>query len=329
MSFPSLHVWLRLLLPGIALPGFPPAAHGLQTSASLRVDNDFFNFWDPLAKRPDEEYTQGTNLALRWSGTGVVLPRLLRGLAPCANAPPTEGLCGRLSVSLGQDMYTPSIDSPQLLPGQRPYAGWLYLEGTERAEGARRLDVVRVTIGVTGPPSLAESTQDLWHRWFNFRQPLGWAEQLPFEVDLTLGYEGARTMVRLPSADSPHLILAPVWGLNAGTLLTDLELGLRATVGWHPPVPWVTTLRRPRSVLGLYLLAGVRGDVVARNLFLDGTTFRASPRVARNVLVGQVEGGIGLSVGRVRLEWTVIHRGREYATQPRPHTYARLALGWN
>jgi hypothetical protein len=32
---------------------------------------------------------------------------------------------------------------------------------------------------------------------------------------------------------------------------------------------------------------------------------------------------------RVRLEWAVIPRGREYSTQPARHTYARIQLGWD
>jgi hypothetical protein len=310
----------------VLLP-LPRPCRALQTSARLRLDNDFFNVWQPLSRRPDEEYTQGTQVALRWSGTGLVLQRVMRGLSACRNQPLGEVVCGRLSLSLGQDMYTPAIDSPQLLPGQRPYAGWLYLEGAERAESNRRLDLVRVTIGVTGPPSLAETIQEFWHNWFGYRKPLGWDGQLPFEADVGVSYEGARALGRPGSPDS-HLIIAPTWVLNAGTVLSDLELGVRATAGLRPPVPWGTTLRHPPSGPGFYLVAALRGDVVARNLFLDGTTFRASPQVVRKWLVGQLEVGVGASIGRARLEWTAIHRGREYATQPRPHTYSRLSLGW-
>ncbi len=219
---------------GLASLFLPQSAHALQTSASLHVDNDFFDLWQPLAERPDEEYTQGVQLALRWSGTGVILPHLVHGLATCPNELSSEELCGRLSLAFGQDMYTPSIDSPQLIPGQRPYAGWLYLEATERGEGRRRLDLFRLTIGVTGPPSLAEGTQKLWHGWFGYREPLGWGGQLPFEADFGLAYQGARALV--PSTGpAPILRLAPVW----------------------------TVKRRYPARLGpgLYVLAALRGDV--------------------------------------------------------------------
>jgi hypothetical protein len=75
-------------------------------------------------------------------------------------------------------------------------------------------------------------------------------------------------------------------------------------------------------------VAAVRGDALAHNLFLDGTTFRTSPKVDSKWLVGQLEAGLGASLGRVRLEWTVFHRGPEYRTQTRPHTYSRVSIGW-
>ena len=318
---------LHPLVAWLALLPLSRPCQALQTSARLRLDNDFFNFWQPLSKRPDDEYTQGAQLALRWSGTGLVLPQMMHGLTACPDRPMGPAVCGRMSLGFGQDMYTPVIDSPWLLPGQRPYAGWLYLEGTERAESDRRLDLIRVTIGVTGPPSLAQATQEFWHSWFGYREPLGWDGQLPFEADFGVSYEGARALGR-PGSTDPHLIIAPMWVLNAGTVLSDLELGVRATAGWHPATPWGTTLRRRPSGPGFYVVAALRGDVVARNLFLDGTTFRASPHVERKWLVGQLEAGVGATIGRARLEWTAIHRGPEYTTQPRPHTYSRLSLGW-
>ncbi len=65
---------------------------------------------------------------------------------------------------------------------------------------------------------------------------------------------------------------------------------------------------------------------VARNLFLDGDTFRPSASVAKEPFVGQISGLVGLAVGRVRLEWTAIHLTREYPSQPITHAYSRLLV---
>lgn len=321
--------WRFCLIGVLALAGESQPVLALQTTATLRLNNDFFNFWQAPSRRPDKEYTQGAELTLRWPSSTRLL-HWMRAPAPrCEPRTPAEVLCSHVMVSLGQDMYTPSVDSPQLLPGQRPYAGWLYLALTEQAENARRMDALRFTVGVTGPPSLAEAFQRAWHDTFGYRKPLGWSGQLPFEPAVALSYSGGR-LLSAPGSTHPGLAIAPTWSVTAGTLLTGMEVGVRATFGSHSPPPWTPTARRNvGSGTGVYLLAAAQGELVAHNLFLDGTLFRSSPSVDRRWLVGQVEGGIGLTLGRVRLEWAVVHRAREYRTQPAPHTYARIQLGWD
>jgi hypothetical protein len=192
------------------------------------------------------------------------------------------------------------------------------------------MDGFRATIGVTGPPSLAETLQTGWHNLFGYRKPLGWAEQMPFEPAFAVSYLGARTVTASSAASGVALTPAAVWALTAGTLRTSGMLGLRAAFGAHAPPPWESTAHRELGAgTAVYLIAGVQGEVVARDMFLDGTLFRESPSVSRRWIVGQVEGGVGLTLGRVRLEWAVIHRAREYSTQPAPHTFARILMGWD
>ena len=144
--------WHRmLLLPSLGLALLAQGARA-QASASLRLDNDYFNFWQAPYQRPDVEYTQGADLSVRWPATTAWLRHLTPVPTPCADSVPPEVPCGLRIVSLGQDMYTPSIDSPRLLPGQRPYAGWLYLSFAERVESRSRVRGVALTPWDYRPP---------------------------------------------------------------------------------------------------------------------------------------------------------------------------------
>lgn len=314
------------MLLGLALP-LPDWSLQAQTTAAFKLDNDFFDFWQAPSKRPDREYTQGAEVSVRWpAATGW--PLHLTPGPKCTLATPLETPCAHWVLSLGQDIYTPSVDSPSLIPGQRPYAGWLYLALSKQVESARRFDVIRLETGVTGPPSLAKAVQIQWHQMFGYHKPLGWDGQLPFEPAFALSYTGARALTG-PSLSSRSPIVAPVWDVTFGTLRSAATLGLRGTIGSNAPPPWPATLRRRQSDgRGVYLVAGLQGELVARDLFLDGTLFRASPAVDRRLLVGQLDAGIGLTLGRVRLEWSLVHRTREYHTQPDPHTYARIQFSW-
>lgn len=294
---------------------------------SIRVDNDYFNFWQAVRDRPDEEYTQGAELSATWSGRPPLLASLFRGLDPCAVGTPPDQRCTRVRLAIGQDMYTPSSDSPQLLPGQRPYAGWLYASFSESSESRGELDEISATIGVTGPPSLAEAGQKLWHGWFNLRKPLGWAGQLPFEGDISASWMRARELISPASTVARSLHLAPYGRATIGTLATDLTVGGSLTLGVNPRPAWQPTIRRPPGhQVGLYVAADAQSKLVLRNLFLDGTTFRPSSSVSRTPVVGQLSGAVGLSIGRIRAEWTVLHVSREYTTELAGHTYSQLEL---
>ena len=64
-----------------------------------------------------------------------------------------------------------------------------------------------------------------------------------------------------------------------------------------------------------YLFAGVDGRAVARNIFLDGNTFRDSHSVDKEIFVGDIQMGIVLTKGDVRLGYTHVFRSREFKTQ--------------
>lgn len=117
----------RFLLAALALLAASPA--GAQPrSFTLASDNDSYDFWIPIATRSDEEYTNGLELRVELGGAPL-WGRLLR--APCATA---DSTCLSTELRVGQKIFTPRLDSPVPGPGERPYAGWLYLSAAASAE---------------------------------------------------------------------------------------------------------------------------------------------------------------------------------------------------
>jgi hypothetical protein len=155
------------------LPSVTTDAQGLSRATRLTEDNDYFNFWLPPRVRSDDNYTQGARLT--WDFASV--PRFAHKLL-CRS----EAACGA-TVEVGQEIYTPTVDSEWPIIGERPYAGWLYGRGEVRAGKPRTMRSVDIIVGLTGPPSLAEAVQNGFHHLIpGFRQPLGWANQLPTEI---------------------------------------------------------------------------------------------------------------------------------------------------
>ncbi len=82
----------------------------------------------------------------------------------------------------------------------------------------------------------------------------------------------------------------------------------------------------PRHEFGWYLFAGVDGRGVARNVFLDGNTFKNSRSVDKEPLVGDLQWSVALVWREVRVSYTHVVRTREFRTQPKHDEFGALTI---
>jgi lipid A 3-O-deacylase len=206
-------------------------------------------------------------------------------------------------VTVGQQMYTPRRDSVQPVPGERPYAGWLFVRGTATVPAAGWDREAEVELGVTGPPAAGEPVQKAVHALFGFKPPRGWDHQLPVEV------AGAVRLRLIRPMRPSYGELRPYAEVGLGTLWSGGAAGVR--------------FRRPGRTS---LEAGLRGEWVARNLFVDGSTWGASVRAERRPWVATAVGGIEHRLGRWSVSYRATVRTPEYRAQPRPHAHGSLGV---
>lgn len=273
-----------------------PCAARAQTE--IVIDNDLFGVRGADAAPPDYEYTHGT--AVSWDGDR-----------------------GRWEA--GQRIYTPRHDAAEPLPGERPYAGWLYGAWERRTVSLRTRSTLRIEAGVTGPPSLAEPVQNGLHRLAGYRPQQGWAHQLGFEPGVVVAYGREHRVLDAGSPGGTRLEVLPSWGVRAGTVRTGADAGLRARLGWGAGDAW-TGSGAARGLSG-WVEAGARQEAVLRDLFLDGNTFGGRDTgVERRTWVAQGEAAFGIRYRRAELEYRFVLRGRAYDTQDEPHPYGSIRL---
>lgn len=324
---PALRAILPLAACVLALAPMPARAQALR-ELSLVLDNDAYNFWIPFSTRPDQEYTNGIDVAAEISGAPG-WRRLLGPAAPaCTGAEDAAAPCLSATLRGGQKIFTPRRDGSEPQPGERPYAGWLYVSSTGHVQTASARRSLGLEVGMTGPPSLAESTHRAWHRALGFWEPRGWAKQVKFEPGVVLRYDEARLLADVAPGGVRVLTLVPEAGAAMGNVLTGAHAGVRARAGWAVPHPWSAAADRGAGRVSAYLLGGARGRVVAHSIFLGGNILRGDgpAGVRHEWLVGEAEAGAGLRYGALTLEYRVLTRGREYATEPGGHTYSTFDL---
>lgn len=298
-----------------------PAAH--PHTVTLRIDNDAFDFWMQPYNRPDEEYTSGVHITYDGGDAPWWSRRLFRGDAACTTMSP-ECRTGRLE--LGQDIYTPYVNADKLraADGSRPNAGWLYLAQSALRLRENHSDELALTLGVTGPPSLAQVTQTLAHSAApSFNRPTDWSRQIRFEPGIIARYE-RRERVLAASAGPFGIDFVPRAAVAVGNITTAAELGLRTRMGWRLSHPWL-----PRAgAAELAIVGGVSGRAIARDSFLDGSASgTGSSDVGHEPFVGAGELGVELRIRWLSLAYRAVTETRAYAGGPRWHPWASMVGG--
>jgi lipid A 3-O-deacylase len=317
--------WLLLALPLVAL-ALERAPAQARSTIRFEVENDYLDFARPPRERPDGEYTHGMRITYLSTSTPPRVARPLEAMAAWAVGSRDVGATP-WSIVLGQEIYTPSVVTvPWLLPDDRPYAGWLFASAKVRAVTPRDMGSAALTVGVTGPPSLAERAQLGFHRWLPFHaRPAGWIHQLHFEPAFAVLLDRARLVARLGGADHAVADVAVHGGASLGTVRTAIDAGIRLRAGMNLTHPWLPD-QATSSRFQAFAFAGARAAAVGRNLFLDGNTFRDSHRVNREAVVPALEYGLAIRRGSIGVTYRMVVQGREHDHGPARHPYGALGV---
>lgn len=319
--------------PGVA-PAPPPSIlapasladtrRSLGNALRLFFENDAMALNDPS----DQFYSQG--LRLEWNLPPRYTPGFLEAFAKSLPLFPAEPDEVSLGVFLGQDIYTPSdLSDPNPRPLDRPYAGWLYggvtlrsLDLDDRGIPNDAIHVLELQTGVVGPSSWADTVQTEMHEFFDFKRPAGWKYQLHDEFGLNLNYTQAHRLLHYDAKEKRIPIEFDVignFGGSLGNVHTNASAGVMARLGVNLPRDFgIGTIHLSvgdagqRSATPFYLFGGVQGRAVARNLFLDGNTWRTSPKVERETLVAKVRGGAVIGLGPLDLSYTFVIETPEF-----------------
>jgi len=248
----------------------------------------------------------------------------------------------KVGFALGQNTYTPTdTDTTALIPGDRPYAAWLYGSILLHAQLDNQLRLVELTVGVVGPSALGELTQNAWHDVIHVPHANGWANQLHDEPGLQLSWERRyRTWQWTEAAASPFgLDLVLRHRVTLGNVATHLAGGTVVRLGWHLPADFGADLIRPGGGntpndgspdrFSAYIYASGEARAVARDLFLDGNTWRASPSVDKRPVVADLNLGFVLHWPRCQLAYTQNYRTKEFYGQLRRDVFGSVGFSFS
>lgn len=216
-------------------------------------------------------------------------------------------------VGFGQRIYTPEhkrVAEP--LPDERPYAGYLYgkIGKLDQTDFATRY-VYEGEFGLVGPHAYGEEVQCGVHKLLGQRCPEGWHNQLKDEPTFTL-------RAALEKADPRRFLF------TNGVLLTRamIEVGNLSDKVQFDSI----MLFHLADWISLY--AGPRIHFVARNLLLDGNTFRDSQSVDTNWYYTEMTGALEFKIKNTKIKWQLVVESPQFKEQSSSYNWGGVTVSW-
>lgn len=299
-------------------------------------DND--GTWAHPFAGSDEHYTNGAKIDLAWTPpSDQAGPEWWTQGEPSFGGGPWTRFA--LGISVEQLMFTPAditVMDPD--PNERPYAGYAAIGFYAQRANDRVHDHAQLSLGIVGEWSGAELVQRFIHQSFpNQEDPRGWSTQLRNEPIANLRF--ARTFKTIPPVTEGWTLelLPTLWGdlgnawiqagahmtLRVGPSLPD-DFGPGRVLSWRDATGtgWHSDGWRWYA----YTRVGVRG--VARNITLDGNTWKDSRSVNREPWVGDAEVGFRARWDNLELGYQINLRTSEYNAQNGTDSYGEITLTW-
>ena len=292
----------------------PQDPHGI---ATFQVENDAVS---TLKGTSDQYYTSGLRLGYT-TGTESV-PGFLSRFGQSVWGDGVQ----RVSIDLSQSIFTPrntQRNPPD--PRDRPYAGYLSLGGALIHDSDTARSLLGVSVGVVGPSALGRQVQNGFHDIIGDPETRGWGSQLKDEP--AIQFLAERTW-RLPVTQVRgfEIDALPALTVGVGTVRDYVQAGASVRFGQGLGSDFGAPRIRPglsgndpytpTRPFAWYVFAGADGQAVARDVFLDGSTFRDnSPHVSKKVLLGEFQAGVALMFYGVRVSYTHVWQTPSFTAQ--------------
>jgi hypothetical protein len=215
------------------------------------------------------------------------------------------------SFALASQIYTPA-DLTQSAPiyTDWSYAAWTYAEVGVHKSTDKVLNSLLLKVGIVGPAAQGKEVQTTIHKWTGSTEPEGWDNQLYNELGINLSYIYKQ---RYEYETKKHfgISFVPSFQVDLGNISTQMSLGMfvrtgyniskdfglsTMSVGGESGVPAYSAQKSSLKKNWSYSFnLALTGSAVARDIFVEGNTFRKSiVEHERENFVGYVGAGFTL-----------------------------------
>ncbi|WP_455757234.1 lipid A deacylase LpxR family protein [Sulfurimonas sp.] len=248
------------------------------------------------------------------------------------------------TFALTNQIYTPTdVLATALIPTDRPYAGWSYLEGAMHKASKSELRSLSLQVGIVGPSSYSEEMQDIVHQVIDSSQVNGWGNQLKNELGVNLKYT-QKWRYQSEGSDYFESSIIPFASAELGNIAINATAGFTTRIGWNipkdfgvssidigadPGIPVKGEFKNMKKLPWSFSFnIAAAGSAVARDIFLDGNTFKDSHSVDKKTFVGYYGFGFTTRYKNFVVDFMEVHNSKQFKGEKRSHAVGNLIVSW-
>jgi len=248
------------------------------------------------------------------------------------------------NFALVHQIFTPKNKSSKALQTKdRPYAGWTYFESGIHRSSASNLHSLNLRVGIVGKYSGAEFFQNALHKLIDAQHVNGWDNQLHNELGINFKYTHKRRFF-FTKQNKLDLSFIPFTEIELGNVSTEMTAGFAVRVGYNIPKDFGVSsidvggedgipshkghLFSHKQAWSYSFNLNMATSLVARDIFLDGNTFKNSHKVNKEQMIAY--GGIGFSLQYKRFVFDFIqtYNTRKFNSEDKGHDTGSIVLSW-
>jgi hypothetical protein len=236
-----------------------------------------------------------------------------------------------LGYFFGQSIYTPDhVDKPlRRVREDRVFAGWLYGGAFVQRATEKQMEHFELSLGVIGPSSMAEETQNYVHEILDIAKPKGWDDQLHDELAANFAWFKRQQIEGLFLKRTPDFDTQLEYGFTAGSVYRNANIGIIGRLGKDLPndfgpgrldAPACAAGVIPKKQTYFYIFGRAGVKYVQFDRFLTG--------LDTEPVVGQYQGGLVWRYNSFQISYSQTFFTRDYREQPSADAYATVNLTW-
>ncbi|MEN8302953.1 MAG: lipid A deacylase LpxR family protein [Campylobacterota bacterium] len=255
-----------------------------------------------------------------------------------------SGYYSYANLAIVNQIYTPvELDRTDLIKDDRPYAGWTYLEYGIHKSSSENLRSFYIHVGMVGPASKSEQIQKAIHDLTGSEPPMGWDNQLKNEFGINLRYVH-KWRLTPPFIGNLESSVIPFIEAELGNIAINATAGVGMRFGWNIPKDFAVSTLDAGGEIGVLVgdehknslkrewsfsfnISGYT-SAVARDIFLDGNTFRDSHSVDKENLVFYMGAGFSARYKNFMIDFIQTRSTPKFKLENRAHTVGTAIVSW-